>query len=324
MKEQHEVIRNRGDWNDSDQGYRDLVPGPSRRVFEEEDPKLIAEEKSRQMIKQAELAKAQMFDVPGKNQMQLNLSNKSGNDLFHSVIADEDYSIVGAHLEDSIKLKIVNGLYVDFAKLLPKDQLLLEDDHRFEIVSWNSQTFFQPVGDREMTNITSLVKWEQAFRVFSTIYTAAHPHKATELIQYNHTIHYACQYYVWDNVYSYDKDFRVHLANHPERSWGIILQQAWTMRLQDRVNSRIFQYKQGTGSQSQSSSKKMCWKFNRGKCTYGFSIASLTTGVAYAINSGMEPTTVGKEMVRTGMTGRTIIRNITTRETGRRTEKNFK
>ena len=30
-------------------------------------------------------------------------------------------------------------------------------------------------------------------------------------------------------------DFHIHMAKHPSRSWGIILQQAWSMRLQDRI-----------------------------------------------------------------------------------------
>ena len=65
---------------------------------------------------------------------------------------------------------------------------------------------------------------------FSDIYTRAKPHKSTELIQYSHIIHTT----VWENVYSYDKDFRLHMAENPGRSWAIILQQAWSLHLRDR------------------------------------------------------------------------------------------
>ena len=56
-----------------------------------------------------------------------------------------------------------------------------------------------------------------------------------ELIQYNHIIYTASLTYVWGNVYGCDKDFGLHMGRHPKRSWGIILQQAWAMRLKDRL-----------------------------------------------------------------------------------------
>ena len=56
-----------------------------------------------------------------------------------------------------------------------------------------------------------------------------------ELTQYNHVIHTTSMSYIWDNVYAYDKEFRYRIARHPTRSWSVILQQAWTMLIKDRV-----------------------------------------------------------------------------------------
>ena len=36
----------------------------------------------------------------------------------------------------------------------------------------------------------------------------------------------------------YDKEFRVHLSHFPQRSWAIILQQAWSMYLNEKLPSR--------------------------------------------------------------------------------------
>ena len=152
----------------------------------------------------------------------------------------------------------------------------MEEDQRLEIISKNGKTFFQPVSDRDShTAINCLLKWEQAFRVYCTVFTSRHPDKASELLQYNHIIQYASQYYVWDNVYAYDKDFRLHLSRHPGRSWAIILQQAWTMRLQDRLQNQGNKIRlAGNGNSSiggqGSTHKKMCWKFNKSRCMYGF------------------------------------------------------
>ena len=63
----------------------------------------------------------------------------------------------------------------------------------------------------ETVTINSFSKWEQAFRIFSNIYTKEHPNRASELIQYNHVIHTIASTYTWENVYAYDRQFRMHL-----------------------------------------------------------------------------------------------------------------
>ena len=132
-------------------------------------------------------------------------------------------------MDETTCAKIVKGEYVDFGKLLPKDRILVEEDGRMELVIKNGKTFRVPAADG--VSINNFSKWEQAFRIYSNIYTTQFPHCATELIQYNHVIHSIAGLYTWDNVYSYDKEFRTHLAKHPERSWSVILQQAWSMKL---------------------------------------------------------------------------------------------
>ena len=98
------------------------------------------------------------------------------------------------------------------------------------------------------------------------------------MIQYNHIIYSASATFLWDNVYAYNHDFRMHLSEHPDRNWGIILQQAWTMRMVERINSdhvTTGKFSPGTtlsgsGGPSSNPGKKLCYKYNRGKCTYGF------------------------------------------------------
>ena len=228
---------------------------------------------SHQNVQLAEAGKANMYAVKGNNE------------LFHSVVVEEDYGILASHVDELTKRKIVNGEFVDFAKLIPNDRVSMETsrDCRLEIVSKNGQTFFQPVAERELSGITGIGKWDQAFRIFSAIYNEAHPLRAIELLQYNHTIHHAAQLFAWDNVNAYDVDFRMHLAKHPERSWGIILQQAWTMRLQDRIvknnNGSAGQFNQHSnqgnfgrngGGNSQTPKKKICWQYQVGDCEFGF------------------------------------------------------
>ena len=123
--------------------------------------------------------------------------------------------------------------------------------------------YLSPVSDRETLQINSYMRWEQAFRVYSNILTARFPQKATELLQYNHTIHSVSSAYVWDNIYMYDREFRCHISHHPTRSWAIILQ-AWTMILKDCIKYENFHQKKGKGGEP-------CQKYNKGKCSYGLS-----------------------------------------------------
>ena len=132
-------------------------------------------------------------------------------------------------------------------------------------------TSFVPANENSGQSIASVTKWDQAFRVYSDIYCKAHPARSTELIQYSHVIHTASATYVWENVYLYDKDFRMHLNDNPGRSWAIILQQAWAMRLKDKIKTSDSFYKHGNenADSAKFNPNRCCKRFNKGRCTFG-------------------------------------------------------
>ena len=128
-------------------------------------------------------------------------------------------------------------------------------------------TFLSPVSDKESMQISTFGMWEQAFRVYANIVTSKFPSKSTELIQYSHTIHSASTAYVWGKVYQYDKEFRHHISKFPTRAWNVILQQAWTMLLKDRLKSDT----QGQKSNPNRKKNEPCHRFNKGRCSFGLS-----------------------------------------------------
>ena len=242
-----------------------------------------AVQESQNVIRESEANKADLYATPGNC---ANVINWMGEGNFppdmraHAFMADEQYLVIGAHLDGQTRQKIVSGEYVDFAQLLPKNKLATSglDDHRMELVSRGGQTFFVPISDREASVISSLGKWEQAFRIYSNVYTKAHPHRASELIQYNHVIFTAANSFVWDNVYTYDKEFRMHMASFPHCNWSIILQQAWSMCLKDKINcddnGRVQSPVGSFVTTSHNTSKfqksnENCKRFNKGKCPNG-------------------------------------------------------
>ena len=187
--------------------------------------------------------------------------------LVHSVFVDEDHEMLGGNVDEITYNTIINGEYFDFSTLLSKDRLSIEDDKCMEMINRNGLTYWVPVSDKEGNTINSFHKWEQAFRVYSKIYTETFPSRASKLIQYGYTIQTASATFVWDNVYAYDRDFRIHLSRHPERTWSVILQQAWTLRMKDRIGTFGNRNGQNKGN---SGNKNICYKYNRGRCSFGF------------------------------------------------------
>ena len=54
-------------------------------------------------------------------------------DLLHSVIVDEEFTLIGSHLDDITRHRIASGEYVDFVKLIPKDRILTEEDREWNL-----------------------------------------------------------------------------------------------------------------------------------------------------------------------------------------------
>ena len=238
--------------------------------------KELAVERAEEIIQEAESARAGIYEIPGK-QCELEINNKL-NELRMNVKSlasaqlDEDYLLVASHVDPIIRQKIINHEYVDFAKLLRKDKQL-EDEQKMTMINKGGMMYWVPL--ERNTSINGYGKWDQAFRVFLDIYSGKYLERTSELIQYNHIIHTAAGTYAWENVARYDQEFRCHMERHPTRSWGVILQQAWTMFLKDRVvtHNHTPQGKNNSGSVSHGEGKnvnrKLCFGFNRGFCKFG-------------------------------------------------------
>ena len=219
---------------------------------------LSPEERADQLICEVEMAKAKIFPLPGNDNLP--------NFQFITKI-DQDYLMVGNHVDEVTRQKIVRGEYIDFGKLLSKDRILTEEDGRMELIMKNGRTYWSPISDA--VTINGFARWEQAFRIYSNIYTSEHPQKSGELIQYNHIIHSISLSYVWENMYAYDKEFRIHISKHPEHSWAVILQQAWSMKLRDRIShsegGHFSSRFNGSSSGGKNKSNEPCKKYNKGK-----------------------------------------------------------
>ena len=249
--------------------YPDTIP-------EEQTPEDHARKEADEAVRDAEASKAKMFKTSGNYlesfancQNTNNVMHLNKNDYVCISLVDDNYMVIGAYVEPSLQEKIIRGEYVDFARLLPKEHNFGKDQ-RMQLISHEGQTYFVP-DEQETSGFVNFNKWEQAFRVFMNIFTKAHPERASELIQYNHVIFTASAAYQWNNVYTYDHEFRMHMSNFPNRNWSLILQQAWTMYLKDRLK---FDPGKGASNSGFGAKRKKdeCRHFNKGLCTAGSSI----------------------------------------------------
>ena len=170
----------------------DVVPGTSgyhgkdRRTIDEGQHRrqaMNADEHANEMIWEAEEARARMLDPRDKDHDSNNFGqslafHKHGYDaksfdvnreFVHSAMVDENYLLVATHVDESTQRKIEKGDYVDFTRLLPRDKILEEEEEAMQMVVKNGKTFWKPVNSWDVDNsggISSINKWEQAFRVF--------------------------------------------------------------------------------------------------------------------------------------------------------------
>ena len=224
-------------------------------------------EQADEIIHEAEASKARILATQGNCHRRLSLLNRyNGNSAMqHSSLVDENYMSIGGNIDVTLRDKIVRGDYVDFSRLLPRVKQAC-DENRLELINRGGQTYFVLANRDQNGTINNFHKWEQAFRVFSNIYMREHPDRASELIQYNHIMCSAASTFTWENVYSYDREFRTHLSFYPECRWSIILQQAWSMCLKDRLEYNHGPARFGNHSKSK---KEVCQHFNRGQCMAG-------------------------------------------------------
>ena len=96
-----------------------------------------AERHAEDMIRNAEHSKAQLLETKG-NEIEVIKASKS---LLHSVIVDEGFLQVAAHIDSNLKQKIQRFKYVDFSCLLPLDKVLQQEDQRLTFINKGGSPF---------------------------------------------------------------------------------------------------------------------------------------------------------------------------------------
>ena len=97
-------------------GRHDYPSTSDERCDRQRGEQPTPDEQADKILGDAEHGKARMMDVPGNN-----CFNVSRGSLLHSVVVDEGYLTVAAHIDEQLRKKILSFEYVDFSRLLPRD-----------------------------------------------------------------------------------------------------------------------------------------------------------------------------------------------------------
>ena len=237
-------------------GYSPKVSSPAKR----KNPKEVAEE----VIMQADRTKATILPNPGNEDI---LDRVDPNNMNH-LIDDGNFLHMTCHVEPALRAKIQRGEYVDLAKLLLKPKMLrkFNSEERLNLINKDGNAVL--VSQEQSVQINNIRMWEQAFRIYATIYSQANPHRASEILQYINVITNAAKSYMWDCVAYYDYTFRQMMQRKPNRSWSNIFPQLWSVAMTEPIS------RSNNVANNQSGKKKdwrdgCCWKFNKSYCPYG-------------------------------------------------------
>ena len=185
---------------------------------------------------------------------------------------DDDFYEMTCHVDSALKKKIQRGEFIELEKLLPKPLDLKDNkEQTIDIIEREGQSYLVPGKVRDQMKITNVKRWDEAFRVYVSIYSKANPNRSSEIMQYLHTIHSAASTFYWPNVAQYDFVFRKKMGQRRHRNWARTNTQLWSKTMVNPLN-KSFNNNSSQGIAGAVSGRKdwrdiACWRYNRNKCS---------------------------------------------------------
>ena len=135
---------------------------------------------------------------------------------------------LGSHLSQALVNKIINSEYIEFASLLQNNSVTSNSDSSSGLsLTFESGRFIW--SGSKSRPVPNIYTWSDAFLTFSAIFLGAHPSRTQELLKYGNivrTAHARHGGYGWRD---YDVQFRLTQMRYPNRAWGFIDQELWTL-----------------------------------------------------------------------------------------------
>ena len=186
--------------------------------------------------------------------MQLSAGPISSQEHIHSINDD-----LGVHVLQQTKQKIINCEYIDLGILLDKTnvdfnrQLALDDQGQLVLKQ------------KTVKQLTDLHSWLDAFLIYTSIYTSAHPQSTQGILKYMYNIELGASRTSTLGWRDYDQQYRLRKARSPTSSWGTTDQELWLLYMNPMAAQPIT-----AGEQPSLMNKSTVRKYyefnNRGRC----------------------------------------------------------
>ena len=127
------------------------------------------------------------------------------------------------HVSQQTKQKIINGEYIDLGILLDKAnvdfnrQLALDDQGQLVLKQ------------KTVKQLTDLHYWLDAFLIYASIYTSAHPQITQGILKYMYNIKLGASRTSTLGWRDYDQQYRLKKARSLTSSWRTIDQELWLL-----------------------------------------------------------------------------------------------
>ncbi|CAI5771626.1 finger 703-like [Podarcis lilfordi] len=164
--------------------------------------------------------------------------------------------ILGNHLSQKKRNKILNGDYVDMFTLLPPTKLMGKGEKRR---SFGKRRYRTPRAERTFEN------WLDGYQVFMGVVCAAYPRRSMDLVAYLAHVRRAHSLAGENAALTYDENFRRNASLLPSTRWDLTDPNYWG----EDVNPYIEKKNQESAKAGKTEAKRhrLCWEFNRGVCS---------------------------------------------------------
>ncbi|CAI5784056.1 finger 703-like [Podarcis lilfordi] len=164
--------------------------------------------------------------------------------------------ILGNHLSQKKRNKILNGDYVDMFTLLPPAKLIGKGEKRRSSGKGRYRT---PRAERTFEN------WLDGYQVFMGVVCAAYPRRSMDLVAYLAHVRRAHSLAGEHAALTYDENFRRNASLLPTTRWDLTDPNYWG----EDVNPYIEKKTPGSikVGKTEVKRRRLCWEFNRGVCS---------------------------------------------------------
>ncbi|CAI5787877.1 XP_028590673.1uncharacterized protein LOC114599482 [Podarcis lilfordi] len=163
--------------------------------------------------------------------------------------------ILGNHLSQRKRNKILNGDYVDMFTLLPPAKLLGKGEKRR---SSGKGRYWTPRAERTFEN------WLDGYQVFMGVVSAGYPRRAMDLVAYLAHVRRAHSLAGEHAALTYDENFRRNASLLPSTRWDLTDPNYWGEDVNPYIEKKNLGF--AKAGKTEAKRRRLCWEFNRGVC----------------------------------------------------------